>query len=40
MGDMLTLIEQAEQLFDADQAEEMAAKMARQASPSTTSSSR
>ena len=28
MGDMLTLIEQAEQHFEADQAEEMAAKMA------------
>ena len=39
MGDMLTLIEQAEKTFDADQAEKMAAKLAgrRATSPSTTS---
>ena len=41
MGDVLTLIEQAEQAFDADQAERMAGKLARgRASPSRTSSSR
>ena len=41
MGDVLTLIEQAEQHFDADQAEKMAGKLAsREASPSRTSSSR
>ena len=41
MGDVLTLIEQAEKAFDAEQAERMAAKVARaRTSPSTTSSSR
>ena len=41
MGDMLTLIEQAEQTFEADQAEEMAAKHgAATTSPSRTSWSR
>ena len=42
MGDVLTLIEQAEKAFDAEQAEEMAAQVRARArtSPSTTSSSR
>ena len=41
MGDMLTLIEQAEQAFEKDQAEEAATQAAwRGSSPSTTSSSR
>ena len=39
MGDLLTLIEQAEKVFEADQAEEMAAKLGygQRASPSRTS---
>ena len=40
MGDMLTLIEQAEQAFEKDQAEEAAGKLMEGRSPSTTSSSR
>ncbi len=42
MGDLLTLIEQAEKTFDADQAAKAAAKLPGRAasSPSTTSSSR
>jgi signal recognition particle subunit SRP54 len=40
MGDMLTLIEKAEQVYEKEEAEEAAAKLMEGSSPSTTSSSR